>query len=46
METSFLKTQRLQSLIWLRYVDDIFFIWTHGAEQFNLFLNDLNQFHP
>ena len=46
METSFLKTQQLQPFIWLRYVDDIFFIWTHGEEQLKLFLKDLNEFHP
>ena len=27
-------------------IDDIFFIWTHGKEQLNLFLKDLNEFHP
>ena len=46
METSFLKTQQLQLFIWLRYIDDIFFIWTHGEEQLDLFLKDLNEFHP
>ena len=46
METSFLKTQQLQPFIWLRYIDDIFFIWTHGEEQLKLFLKDLNKFHP
>ena len=46
METSFLKTQQLQPFILLRYIDDIFFIWTHGEEQLNLFLKDLNEFHP
>ena len=46
MKTSFLKTQQLQPFIWLRYIDDIFFIWTHGEEQLKLFLKDLNEFHP
>ena len=27
-ETDFLKTQELQPFIWLRYIEDIFFIWT------------------
>ena len=26
----FLKTQELQPFLWLRYIDDILFIWTHG----------------
>ena len=45
METSFLKKQQLQPFIWLRYIDDIFFIWTHGEEQLNLFLKDHKEFH-
>ena len=43
METNFLKTQQLQPF---RFIDDIFFMWTHGKEQLNLFLKDLNEFHP
>ena len=39
-------TQQLQPFIWLRYIDDIFFIWAHDEEQLNLFLKDLNEFHP
>ena len=46
MEASFPKTQQLQPFIWLKYINDIFFIWTHGEEQLNLFLKDLNEFHP
>ena len=45
METSFLKTQQFRPFIWLRYIDDIFFIWPYGEEQLNLFLKDLNEFH-
>ena len=29
-ETSFIKTQTLQSFIWFRYIDDIFFTLAHG----------------
>ena len=25
-----IETQSLQPLIWFRYIDDVFFIWTHG----------------
>ena len=46
METSFLKTQQLEPFIWLTYIDDIFFIWTHGEEQLKLFHIDLNESHP
>ena len=29
-EISFLEKQQFQPLVWLRYIDDIFFTWTHG----------------
>ena len=44
-ETSFIKIQQFQPFIWLRYIDDIFYMGTCG-EQLKLFLNDLNEFHP
>ena len=45
-ETSFLETQQLQPLVWFRYIDDIFFIWTHGEEEREIFLKSLNEFDP
>ena len=30
VETSFLETQKMKPLVWFRYIDDMFFIWTHG----------------
>ena len=45
VETEFLKSQELQPFIWLHYIDDIFFIWTHGEEKLTQFLNELNNFH-
>ena len=33
-ETDFLKTQKLQPFVWLRYTDDIFFIWTMEKQNF------------
>ena len=33
VETEFLETQKYKSLIWFRYIDDAFFIWTHGNEK-------------
>ena len=29
-QNSFLETQISKPLVWLRYIDDIFFIWTHS----------------
>ena len=45
-ETSFLETQQKQSLVWFRYIDDIFFIWTHGEEKLEICLNNLSEFDP
>ena len=45
-ETSFLEMQQLQPLVWFRYIDDIFFIWTHGEEELENFLKSLNEFDP
>ena len=46
VETQFLQRQQFQPFVWFRYIDDIFFIWTHGEEHLELFLNNLNKFHP
>ena len=46
VETEFLETQRDKPSWWVRYIDDIFFIWTHGQEKLKVFLEDLNKFHP
>ena len=46
VETDFLQTQKFQPLVWFRYIDDIFFIWTHGEENLREFLEEFNKFHP
>ena len=43
-EINFLKTQKLQSFVWFRYVDGVFFIWTRGKEELENFLKELNSF--
>ena len=46
VESKFLETQSLQPLIWFRYIDDVFFIWTHKEEKLQLILTDLNNYNP
>ena len=46
VEQKFLETQRKKPLIWLRYIDNIFFIWTHVEQELERFLKDLNNFTP
>ena len=45
LKTRFLQSQHLRSLVWLRYIDDIFFIRTHGEESLKKFLDELNGFN-
>ena len=42
IETEFLSHQ---SMIWFRYIDDIFFIWTHGEQKLEDFMADFNAFN-
>ena len=46
LETEYLKSQELQPFIWLRYIDQMVFIWTHGTQELDSLLNQLNNFHP
>ena len=45
-QTDFLKTQELQPFVRLRYIDDIFFIWTHGEAELKKFSDRINNFLP
>ena len=46
VETRFLETQEFKPLVWFRYIDDVFFIWNHGQEKLDSFLEELNGFNP
>ena len=46
LETNYLKTQTWRPLVWFRYIDDIFFLWTHGEESLKQFLDNLNNYDP
>ena len=46
VETDFLETQVVKPLVWLRYIDNIFFIWNESEEKLDEFLENLNNFHP
>ena len=45
VETEFLKSEELQLFLWLRYIDDTFFIWTHGDKKLTQLLNEFDNFH-
>ena len=42
----FLRTQRTKPLLMVRYIDDIFMIWTDSETELKEFLIDINQFNP
>ena len=46
MENQFLKNEQIQSWIWFRYIDDIFFIWKASEKELDAFFELLSNFHP
>ena len=42
-ETKYVYTYHLQPLLYGRYIDDIFMIWTHSLEELNKFIKHLNE---
>ncbi|XP_074853017.1 uncharacterized protein LOC142014404 [Carettochelys insculpta] len=46
LEQRFLSSRPLTPCLHLRYIDDIFIIWTHGKETLEEFHRDFNNFHP
>jgi hypothetical protein len=46
VETEFLEQQEIKPWVWLRYIDDIFFVWLEGEDKLLQFMKRLNAFHP
>ena len=44
--SKFLQNQKFQPLVWFRYIDDIFFIWTYGKNSLKNFMMEFNNFNP
>ena len=44
VEIDFLETQTVKLLVWLRDIDDIFFIWNESEEKLEEFLENLKNF--
>ena len=38
----FLILRRDKPLVWFRYIDDVFFTWTHGEKELQKFMEDQN----
>ena len=41
VESKFLQTQKFQTLVWFRYIDDIFFIWSQGESSLKKFYDEI-----
>ena len=44
-ERKYVYTYNLQPLVWVRFIDDIFLIWTHGRQTLEDFIQFLNGVH-
>ena len=46
VEDLILGSPRLQPSLYLRYIDDVFGVWPHGAEELSTYLDFINTVHP
>ena len=46
IDPKFLQIQEFQPLVWFRYIDDVFFIWTHDPDKLVSFMTKFNSYHP
>ena len=44
-EERFVYTYQKQPFVWLRFIDDIFFIWQHDQDELDNFVQHLNSVH-
>ena len=45
LEEDMLNSCEVKPWIWYRYIDDVFFIWTHGVEKLCSFVEYVNSYH-
>ena len=45
LEERLLEASVDKPLVWMRFIDDVFFIWTQGEEKLKLFINFLDSSH-
>lgn len=46
LEEKFLETQSYKPEVWIRYIDDIFFVCKHGKDKLTHFITKANEYHP
>ena len=45
-ENVFLSLRSDKPLVWLRYIDDVLFIWTRGEKELHKFTDNLSNHQP
>ena len=45
LEEDMLSSCAVKPWIWYRYIDNVFFIWTHGEEQLSSFIEHVDNYH-
>ena len=46
LEEKIIKISEYKVYLWWRYFDDIFFLWEHGRDKLNSFIDIINKVHP
>ena len=46
LEQRLLSSCPKKPLLWIRYIDDIFFLWSHGQDELQNFVDFCNRAHP
>jgi len=46
LEERLLSSVSKKPLMWIRYIDDVFFLWPHGPDELQRFVTLCNSFHP
>ena len=46
LEGQLLRSVSLKPFSWFRFIDDVDMKWTHGPENLEIFLQEVNSFHP
>ena len=46
LESNMLNQSTLKPKTWLRFIDDIFMVWSHGIQALTLFMDMINSHHP
>ena len=45
LESNFLETTTRNPKIWLRFIKNIFMIWSHGLQELKKFMDRINNYH-